>query len=274
MNQLWLRQIGGVLRLELKRTAFSRRGWWIYLLALAPVGIMVLHWLFELNSRGGRHSIGDDSVAFAAVFLFFFLRGAIFFGCMGIFTNLFRGEMLQKTMHYYFLTPVRRELLVAGKYLAGLIVALVLFVGSTALSFLIIGRHAGAAWTDYLTHGPGMSQLTSYCLVAALACIGYGAVFLMCGLLFRNPLIPAATVWVWEGINPFLPSLLKKVSVIFYLKNLCPVEVPVPPPFSLMVINTEPTPMWLAIPGLLALALLLLIYTAISARQAEINYSE
>ena len=52
----------------------------------------------------------------------------------------------------------------------------------------------------------------------------------MCGLLFRNPMIPAAVVWVWEGLNPFLPALLKKISVIFYLKSLCPVEVPAPPP--------------------------------------------
>ena len=45
---------------------------------------------------------------------------------------------------------MRRELLVAGKYLAGLSVALVLFVGSTAASFLLIGRHFGPAWTDYI----------------------------------------------------------------------------------------------------------------------------
>ena len=81
------------------------------------------------------------------MFQFFYLRAVIFFGCMGIFSNLFRGEMLEKTLHYYFLTPMRRELLVIGKYLAGLSVALVLFVGSTALAFLTIARHFGPAWT-------------------------------------------------------------------------------------------------------------------------------
>ena len=40
-----MRQLGGVLRLELKKTAFSRRGWWIYLLAVAPVVLMLAHWL-------------------------------------------------------------------------------------------------------------------------------------------------------------------------------------------------------------------------------------
>jgi ABC-type Na+ efflux pump permease subunit len=211
---------------------------------------------------------------FAALFLFFYLRATIFFGCMGIFSNLFRGEMLEKTLHYYFLTPMRRELLVAGKYLAGLAVALTLFVGSTAAAFLTLSRHFGPAWTDYLYHGPGLSQLGSYVLVAALGCIGYGAVFLMCGLLFRNPLIPAAVVFVWENLNPFLPDLLKKISIIFYLKSLCPVEVPVPPPFSVMVVESDPTPMWIAVPGLLAVAAILLIYSAISARHTEINYGE
>ena len=73
--------------------------------------------------------MGEDSLIFAGLFMFYYLRAGIFFGCMGIFSNLFRGEMLEKTLHYYFLTPMRREMLVAGKYLAGLVVALVLFVG-------------------------------------------------------------------------------------------------------------------------------------------------
>jgi hypothetical protein len=87
-------------------------------------------------------------------------------------------------------------------------------------------------------------------------------------------MIAAAVVWVWEGINPFLPSLLKKVSVIFYLKSLCPVEVPVPPPFSIMAVETDPSPFWVAVPGLLTVALILLVYAAVSARQGEISYGE
>jgi hypothetical protein len=180
--------------------------------------------------------------------------------------------MLEKTLHYYYLTPLRRELLVAGKYLAGLVSASILWVASTAVAFLLIGRHVGASYSDYIWHGPGLGQLGSYCLVAALACVGYGAVFLMSGLFFRNPMIPAAVVWVWENINPFLPTFLKKISVIFYLKTLCPVEIPIPPPFNVMVIDADPPPFWVAVPGLLAVALILLIYAGLSARQTEINY--
>ncbi len=274
MNALWMRQIGAVLRLEWRKTFFSKRGWWVYCLALGPVVITALHWLFEMGRSSSGHSLGDDSVMYAAMFQFFFLRGAIFFGCVGIFSSLFRAEMLEKTLHYYYLTPLRREMLVAGKYLAGLAMAVVLFSGSAAASFLLIGRHFGAAYSNYIWHGPGLSQLGWYTITAALAAVGYGAVFLMCGLLFRNPMIPAAVVYVWENLNPFLPALLKKISVIFYLTNLCPVEVPLPPPLNLIVVETDPTPAWLAIPGLLAVSLLLLIYTAYSARQGEISYGE
>ena len=79
---------------------------------------------------------------------------------------------------------------------------------------------------------------------------------------------------MWENLNPFLPAVLKKISVIFYLRSLCPVEVPAPPPFSIMVIETDPTPAWVAIPGLLVVVMALLVYAAVTARQTEINYGE
>jgi ABC-type transport system involved in multi-copper enzyme maturation permease subunit len=272
----WVRQLGAVVRLEWKKTLVSKRGWWIYLLALGPVALALFHWLVMIAHpvSASRHSLADDSGAYAAVFQFFYLRGAIFFGCMGIFTNLFRGEMLEKTLHYYYLTPLRRELLVAGKYLAALATALALFVTSAAASFLLIGRHFGEAYSGYVWHGPGLGQLGWYTLTAALACAGYGAVFLLCGLRYRNPMIPAAVVYVWENLNPFLPSLLQKISVISYLRGLVPVEVPVPPPFNVMVVDTDATPAWLAVSGLLALTLVLLAYSAVKARQGEISYGE
>ena len=200
-----------VLRLEMKKTLLLQAR----LVDLLPGGcarwlITLVHWLTEVGRRSAHHSMGDDSMIFAGAFLFFFLRGSIFFGCMGIFSNLFRGEMLAKTLHYYLLTPMRREVLVAGKYAAGLAVALVLFVGSTALSFLLIGRHFGPAWSEYVRHGPGGVQLGAYALAAALACIGYGAVFLLCGLLFRNPLIPTAAVWVWEDLTRSCPRYSRR----------------------------------------------------------------
>jgi len=67
---------------------------------------------------------------------------------------------------------------------------------------------------------------------------------------------------------------MQRVSVIFYLRNLAPVEVPVPPPLNLLVVAADPSPAWIAVTGLLAVSALLLAYTAVSARTAEIDYAE
>src|SRR3954454_6057214 len=104
---LWKRQIWAIVRIDIAKTFFSKRGLWIYLLALCPAIPMLGHWMFGNNS----HPLGEDAEIFAGIFQFFYLRIAIFFGCVGIFMNLMRGEMLDKSLHYYLLAPVRREFL-------------------------------------------------------------------------------------------------------------------------------------------------------------------
>jgi ABC-type transport system involved in multi-copper enzyme maturation permease subunit len=184
--------------------------------------------------------------------------------------------MLEKTLHYYFLAPIRREWLVIGKYLSGLLVAGTLFALSAALSMYLVGRHQGAAWSGFLMNGPGLGQLAQYVGITLLAVCGYGAVFLLAGLYTRNPMIPAAVLWVWENLNPFLPSFLKKLSVIFYVKGLSPVSPPAdaPTPITLLFVDTDPIPAYWAVPGLLLVAMAILAYGAWSARRAEISYGE
>ena len=80
---------------------------------------------------------------------------------------------------------------------------------------------------------------------------------------------------VWENLNPFLPSLLKKFSIIFYLKSLSPIgELPTDGPLAILATLTDPTPAWLAIPGLLIVSALVLAYAATKSRALEVSYSE
>ncbi len=272
--RLWQAQIGAILRLELKKTFFARRAWWIYLVAVLPPLLTWLHSIHVMQRGRAYCTLGEDGMIFASIFQLYYLRLAIFFGCLGIFSNLFRGEVLEKTLHFYFLAPVRREVLLAGKYLAGLIAAGTLFPLSVALAFFGIFTHFGAGFQDFLWSGPGLEQLLWYLLVAALGAAGYGAVFTAIGVLFRNPMIPAAAVLVWEGINSFLPAFLQKISVLFYLRTLCPVQVPLQGPLALIAVVAEPVPAWLAIPGLLLVSLLVLLYAAVKVRRMEVSYSE
>jgi len=195
-------------------------------------------------------------------------------GCVGVFMNLFRGEVLAKTLHHYLLAPVRREVLVAGKFLSGLVAAAVLFSAGTLFSFLLTASHVARLRNQEFLADPLGAHLAAYLGVTVLACLGYGAVFLMMGLLFRNPMIPAVAVLIWESITVFVPPLLKKISVIYYLESLCPVRVP----FrggggsALFAISGEPVPAWLAVPGLLLLAAALVALSALRIRRLEVNY--
>jgi ABC-type transport system involved in multi-copper enzyme maturation permease subunit len=274
MKTLWLTQIAAVLRLEMGKTFFSRRGLWIYLLALLPIGIFASH-SFIMLRHGLPCDFGQDTNIFASIFQLLDLRVVIFFGCLGIFMNLFRGEVLDRSLHYYFLAPIRREVLVVGKYLSGIIAAVVIFTTSTILQWIAMYAHFPIATvTSYLRDGNGWSHLAAYAGTTVLGCIGYGSVFLLMGALFRNPIFPAAAILIWESINAFVPPLLQKFSVIYYLKSLCPIEAQpnVPPPFSLMIVNADPIEPAVAICGMLLFTLLVVFIAALQIRRMEINY--
>jgi ABC-type transport system involved in multi-copper enzyme maturation permease subunit len=230
-----------------------------------------------INISSGA-SLGQDTYIFAGVFQFFFLRLAIFFGCLGIFMNLFRGEMLDKSLHFYLLAPVRREVLLVGKYLAGLLAATVIFTTSVALQLIaLLSLYDSNIIANYLYQNHGWSQVIAYLGITILACVGYGSIFLAAGLLFRNPIIPAAFVLIWEAANPVLPSLLKKFSVIYYLRSLCPVDIPVdpgmPPLLALLISNAEPISAYIAVFGLLVVSVAILAGSMRRVRQLEINYT-
>ena len=127
---------------------------------------------------------------------------------------------------------------------------------------------------EFVFRGDGIHHLFAYLGVTVLACVGYGSVFLAAGVLMRNPIIPAAIMLVWESVNSFLPAFLQKFSVIYYLKSLCPVDVPpqVPPPFALLAVNPDPCSPLIAIPSLVILSAVVVLWSGYKIRRLEISY--
>jgi ABC-type transport system involved in multi-copper enzyme maturation permease subunit len=114
--QLWWTQVRAVMRIELGKSFFSKRSWWVYLAMLAPVVLTAGHSIAAMYvDKVGNHALSTDVKIYAAIFQYGYLRVFLFFGCAILFTNLFRGEVLNKTLHFYFLAPIRREVLAAGK---------------------------------------------------------------------------------------------------------------------------------------------------------------
>lgn len=345
-----LRQTRAVARLQLRRVFFSRRSFWVYLLALFPAVIFLGHgikikidyrWMSSqitsaalldsiskgdgeqetiekageplrdrkftggpknqsfryllyfdgerrwdlffvdgvLQTRGNRLLLdfNEDRMVFATIFQVYYLRLAIFFGCLGIFMNLFRGEMMDRTLHFWLLTPMRREVLLAGKYLAGIITAVSIFTFGAVLCFAVmLWPHSAAHVTAYW-QGNGLSHLISYASATVLACIGYGSVFLAFGMVLRNPIIPAVLMLFWENVNSILPTLLQKLSVLHYAQSLCPVAVPIDDnmPFliRLLISPAAPPSTATAVVGFFILTALVLWIASHIVRRLEIDYT-
>ena len=262
---LWLRQLRAIVAFDLKKNFFGKRSLLVYLLALMPIGLLALVALANPGVDAASRLPTIYSIFYNSVIL----RTIVFFGCAWIFMNLFRGEIVDRSLHYYFLSSVRRELLVTGKYLSGLLTSVILFVVVTVVCMLLVFLpHYYSSSMRFFFEGAGLSQLFWYVTITILACIGYGAFFLVVGLFVRNPIIPALVLYGWEWINFLLPPLLKKISVIHYLNSLVPVPISEGP----FAVVAEPTPAWISIPGLLIVTALVLILAGTRIRRMEVRY--
>jgi ABC-type transport system involved in multi-copper enzyme maturation permease subunit len=260
------RQIAGILRLELRNHLLSKMAVLLYFLAFAPVGLLLL-WAFSAAPKFMDGAA--DGARMFAVFYFIYLSTAIFLGNLIVFMSLFRREILERSLHYYFLTPIRREVLVAGKYVTAWIAVTAVFSLAVSAAYLLAISPWGLDQALEQLRGPGLGHLLTYVGITALATLGYGAIFLLSGLVFRNPIVPAAMVFGWEAINLFLPAWLKKLSVFFYLQSLFPIPVA---QSGLFAILAEPTSPWVSVPGLLLFTAVVLLIGGWRARRMEITY--
>ena len=218
----------------------------------------------------------EDRSVFAGIFQYFYLRLAIFFGCLGMFMYLFSGEMSNRTLHYWFLAPARRDVLLAGKYAAGLLASTVIFSGGALLAFAVmVWPHDAVELQAYWNAG-GMAHAFWYAAAAALGCVGYGSVFLAVGLYIRNPILPAAVLLAWEGASGILPAALQKISILYYVQSLCPVPAPIgddaPTLIRLLAAPAAPASRPAAILGLLLLTAFVLWIASRAVRRMEISY--
>jgi hypothetical protein len=95
-------------------------------------------------------------------------------------------------------------------------------------------------------------------------------------LYVRNPIVPAAVLLAWEGINGILPPALQKMSILYYLQSLCPVPAPMdndaPALVRLLAAPAAPASRPGAILGMLVLTAFVLWIASLAVRRMEISY--
>ena len=259
-----LRQLRAVVLLELARLSRTREGRATAFFALAPLLLSV----FGLVVRDSALPLAQAERSFAFIFQNLVLQGTAFFGCLFVFGGLVRGEQTAKTLHHLLLAPVRREVVLLGKYLAALAATATLFATTSAATYLVLVSDGGPRGALAHLSAGGGSRLLAYVLVAVLACAAYGAVFVAFGQWVRNPIVPALAFWGWEHLNFLLPEVLKRLGLIHYLLSLTPVKVPE----SFLAILGDPLPAWVAIPVPLLFSAALLAFSAWRVRRVEVDY--
>ncbi len=264
----WRRQALALAAVEARRRVLGKGAVPVLLLSAAAVAIAFIRFLFA--PPGARVDLGRTTSELAETFHYFLLLFVVFFGSAAVFGNLYRGEVLDRTLHYTLMLPMRREVVAVGKYLGALAAAVAAF-GATTLATIVLYylAHGPARAFAFLLSGRGLADAGAYLGMVALACAAYGALFLLLGLVFRNPMIPAVVFLGWEYLVPFLPPVLKVFSVAHALSSLAPVPIQ-NGPFSIL---GEPTSPWLAVPGLLLLAAGLLALAAWRAGRLQVSYA-
>src|SRR2546425_1350363 len=117
---LWLRQVAAIMRLEVEKNFLGKRAALVYLLAFMPIGLLLLIAILPPGTREWL-DFARYPLLFSIIYNALILRTVVFFGCAWIFMNLFRGDMVDRSLHYYFLSAVRRGVFMAGKNFFGFV---------------------------------------------------------------------------------------------------------------------------------------------------------
>ncbi|MFN7975729.1 MAG: hypothetical protein U0166_25880 [Acidobacteriota bacterium] len=260
------RQIGAVVGLEARRNLAGRQAIGLYVLAVMPMG-PALSFLLPDNPRVPLEEI---PMLFAKLFQGAYLPFLTFFACASIFSDLFRRDIVQKSLHYWLLAPIRREVLALGKLAGAMLTVIVVFELSTLGTYMSYYVPYGSEIMErQLLSRTSLHALGAYLLTTAVAVVSYSVLFFAIGLCFKSPIIPGLIIWLWESVNNFLPSVLKCFSLIYYLKALLPVEVHE----DIFALSSDPPTPWLSAAGLLVFALVCMTVAVFQVRKLEVSYA-
>jgi ABC-type transport system involved in multi-copper enzyme maturation permease subunit len=143
-----------------------------------------------------------------------------------VFITLFYGtaliseEVEGKTVTYLFLRPIPKPLIMLGKYLALVWITLLLVLPAIVLSYLILylGPDLGPFFRD-------MGALAQDLGIVTLAILAYGALFALIGACLRHSILAGLLyAFGWEGIIPYLPGYLRKLTITHYIQSIFPHE--------------------------------------------------
>ena len=219
-------------------------------LLVALLKVADFAWLAPVQARGA------DIVPW--FFVFCYLRALLVVLPLLLGTSLISRELEARTLPYLLVRPLSRASLLLGKFLGSVLVASALLCGSFVLvTFILLGADAFAD-----AAGP-LRGLPAYLLTLCAGAVAYGALFTLVGLVSPRPaLLGLFLAFGWETAIPYLPGLIRKLTVRYHLVALMPdTGLPQPMLGTLTVPGVGESLLWLGWGSLLALAVSIAVFT-------------
>lgn len=271
MTNQTVRQIAAVLALALRRLGRSKLMFACAFLGALPVFVVCL--LVAHRSSDYPADLAKAHDIFEVWIRTFFLNFIVFFVASLLGFGVVRQERDDRTLHYLFLQPVKRWVLILGKTAAFLTLASAICLTSLWGTYVLmtLGKFGPReAIADLFAGGRFVVLLKESC-VLVLGLLAYGSIAILMGSLFKSGLY-ALFLLGWETALPYLPSSMKMWTMMHYLQSLLP-ERPVEaaPVFALL---GDPAPVWLCILVLLAVPSFFVALCAVLFQWRECLYSE
>jgi ABC-type Na+ efflux pump permease subunit len=223
-----LRSALRIFDLSLGQMLWSRRSVFLALVAGGPVLLAVAIRALVSWTPAGLPQVNGARMSGAGLFgmMIWLLYIRFIVPVLGVFygTALIADEVEDKTITYLFTRPIPRSSVLAGKYLAYLVCAILLVLPSVVVVYFLVvplgGAHGGGIGTAFPSLVKDLGML-------AIGLAAYGAVFALAGTALNRPLVIGLVfAFGWEPGVLLLPGYMKRLTVLYYLQALVPQAMP------------------------------------------------
>ena len=158
-------------------------------------------------------------------FAFIFRGGYLYFGvilsAMTFASSVFREELEDQTLHYLYLQPIPRWMIVVGKFAGFVAVAMPCYAVSLVCVKLLMLLPFGEGGLVKFFEPTSLLILLREFVVIGLGLAVYSSLLLGISNLIRNP-IPGFMMYGWEAVSNLMPESLQQWSLGYYVKAFLP----------------------------------------------------
>ncbi|GAB4319848.1 MAG: hypothetical protein Kow0059_14010 [Candidatus Sumerlaeia bacterium] len=267
------RQFLALLALNLRQLMFSRYIWVLLVVGGLPVVLAGLYFIRHLFIASGDAPFAEINSFFQLMFRTLYIHFIIFFIANIFGFALLRKELDDRTLHYLYLQPVSRLMILFSKFASFLVLTWTYLSVTFILTYvLLLAPYGAQAVVSDLFENRRAFSLIQALGVMFVALMAYGSISMVMGSLFKSGGY-GALLLAWETGLPYLPSTMKSFTVSNYLQALSPERGAISRTRIFELLGTPPAYWECA----LAIAVVLVVFLSLSAliiNLTECRYSD